>query len=245
MGKTFFQDMLCLLRWGFFQPAKLSDYMHSLHPDLKDHVGFSQQLWLAKQSPTVRRFLGLQFSVWVSLGLFSFLLMLSVRTMTSPARPFSWNEVGLEAVFGIVGSLMVAITLCAVGGVAVGVTGGAVGALLIGLSLGLAFGLIGVGTALVALGLAGGIVLGMIGPTFDHLRRPTLILSSWSYWGRAAVGFIFAAISVTLLGLVLGVSIGLTDIFFINTNARIALGVGFGLLGSLMLIASASLGHAL
>ena len=242
MVRRFSSDMFRLIRWSIFQPTKLSTYMQSLHPELTVYTGFIQQLWLARSSPAIRRFLGLQVTVWSLLGLLSFALMVVVRVATSSLITLSLGEVAFEAIFGIVGTLIVAVTLCAVGGVAVGVTGSVVGGLLLGLSLGLAFGLTGGGTAGVALGLAGGILLGIVGSIFDHLRRPTMVLSSWSYWGRAMVGFIFTAISVGLFALILAFVIALADILLATLVTRMILGAVFGLLGGGLVIISTSLG---
>jgi hypothetical protein len=168
--------------------------------------------------------------------------MVIVRVATSTFLTLSPAEVGFEAVFGIVGTLVVGLTLGTVGGVALAITGSAVGALMLGLALGLAFGLTGGGSAGVGLGLAGGIILGTVGSLFDHLRRPRLVLSSWTYWGRAMIGLIFTAISVALFGLILTFVIALVDILLVSLAFRIIIGALFGLIGGLLAIAATMLG---
>ena len=247
MERTFSEDMLCLVRWSFFQPKKLIRYMQSVHPLLTIHTGFLQQVWLAWHDKAVRRFLGLQFVIWLIMGLLSFLIMVIVRLSSSNSvLPLELSLVSeilyAEAAFGIVGTVTVGIALCVIGGVALGLAGSMVAALLLGLSLGLSFGLAGGATAGVALGLTGGMVLGMIGSLFDHLHRPAQVLSTVSYWGRATVGFIFTAMSTVLFGLALVILITVVDLLIIDLFPRIILGAVAGGIAGLILILGMFLG---
>jgi hypothetical protein len=220
----------------------LSYYLQALHPALAAHTGLAQQLWLARQAPAVRRFAGLLFLSWLSLGGLSFVVLLSVRLVMSSFAPISLAEMGLEAVFAILGSLIVAMSLGAVAGPAIGTTGGAIGGLLLGLALGLAFGLFNGGTVGATLGLVGGIVLGGVGSIFDRLRRPATPLSSWSYWGRAVIGLIFTAMGVAVFGTLLFFAVTFVSLFTVNAATRMAVGAVFGLLAGLLLLAAMSLG---
>ncbi len=245
MGQKFIGDMLYLLRFSMFQPAKVIAKMQSLHPDLTVQTGLIQQFWLAGRSAKVRRFLGLQITIWFVMGLLSFVLMVAVRVATGASATLTWVEVAFDAIFGLIGSIMVAAALCVVGGVPAGIIGSIVGGLLLAFALGLSFGLAGGSSAGIALGLAGGVVLGTVGATFDHLRRPNMELSSLSYWGQAAVGTIFGAINVTIFGLALSFAISIANTMVVDVTGRIGLGAIFGVIGGLMLMGAASLGMRL
>lgn len=242
MGQSLGRDLLCLLRWSFFQPGRLTAWLQTLDPTFEDHTGLARQLWLARRNRAVARLIGLQLLLWLGIGLVSFVVLVLVRLAVGSPIPLSLAEIGFEAVFGLLGSLIVAVTLLAVGGPAIGLTGSAVGGLLLGLALGLAFGLANGGTVGAALGLAGGIVLGAVGPLFDQLRRPASILSSWGYWGRALVGLIFTVISVALFGAVLTLAVSVLSLFTLAAPGRMLVGAGFGLLAALLLLAAMSLG---
>lgn len=235
MGHNFSEDMFYLLRWSFFQPRKLTAYMQTLHPALQAHTGFLQQLWLARHSPPGRRLLGLQFAIWGLMGVLSFVILVIVRLSTGPPQTFNRTEMMFEAIFSIVGTIAVALSLNVVGGVVLSTAGSAVGGLLLGLSLGLSFGLAGGGTAGIALGLAGGIILGTMGPIFDHLRRPTLGLSSLVYWGRTLVGFILITMSGIFFLLALATVITVVDVLIDKLYIRVILGAIFGLVAGLLL----------
>ncbi len=244
MGRNFLADMLYLLRWSFFQPTKTEAYIAGLHPALTARTGLSHQLWLALRYRGVRRLLLLQVALWLGMGLLSFGLMLTLRLSIGAPVTFSQGEMAFDMILlatGVLGTLMVAVALCMVGGLIVGVVGGTVGAILLGLTLGLAFN-VAQGSAGAGLGVAGGVVLGTVAPIFDHLRRAQMGLSSFAYWGRVSAGFIFTAIGIVVMGLILAPVATLTPLLPFGLAGRLLVGAGVGLCGSLILIAAISIG---
>ncbi len=232
----FFEDMLQLLIWSFFQPRQLETYLPTLHPSLTIHTGFIQQLVLAARHSTARRFVMMELIAWLILGLMSTLTISVVRlSMNSFEMILIWEAYAFDLIFGIVGTLTVAWTLTVIGGVSVGLAGAIAASLLLGLSLGLSLGLAAGSTAGIALGLTGSMILGTIGSIFDRLRRPTQRLSSWSYWGRASVGFLATAISTILFGVTLAIVIFVADVLINSLLIRLILGAGLGLLAALLL----------
>ncbi|MEM7345191.1 MAG: hypothetical protein AAF485_13175, partial [Chloroflexota bacterium] len=233
--RNFLYDMFYLLRWGVLQPPKLVSYMQTVHPDLTVHTGVTQQLWLALTSRDVRRFVLLQLALWLSLGVFSIILLLVIRLTFGSFRTLTLEEVGFEAMFSLAGTMILGIALSMIGGVISGVVGSTVGSIGLGLSLGLAFGLTGGTTAAAALGVSGSMVLGMVGSSFDYVRRGTIGLSSTAYWGRSIVGLIFTIICVTIFGLALGAALGVASAAPSTMIDQITVGVVFGIAGSFTL----------
>lgn len=239
MAGHFLIDAFDLLRWSFFQPRKVAAQMQTLHPDLTSQTGLSQQLWLAGRNPPVRRFVGLQITAWLLMGLLSFGLMFTIRVILGPSLSLTWAELSTDALLfllGVLGSVLVGVTLCMMGGVVVGVAGSGAGGVILGLSLGLALGLGQGGAAGAALGVSGGLILGTVAPIFDRLRRPAAGLSSASYWGRALMGLIFTAASIMLLGLILVPVFGLTLAVPFGQLEQLLIGAGVGLVGGFFLL---------
>ena len=56
MGQSLRRDLLCLLRWSFFQPGRLTAWLQRLDPAFEDHIGLARQLWLARRNRAVARF---------------------------------------------------------------------------------------------------------------------------------------------------------------------------------------------
>ena len=229
---SFFYDMLRLLRWSLFQPARLADHLRQLHPDLAVHAGLTHQLWLACRHVGVRRLLGMQVLLWLLAGLLGSGLFILVRAI--PPTPVTLIDVLLGLGLGLSGGLALGLAGSLCGDVSLSVTLSVVGGVLLGLALGIAFvtALGGVVFSL-AFALTSGIALGTFSPAFDHLHRRPMSLWGINYWGRALVGLIFVAIATVILALLLTVLVNWLGELAGQLKVQLALGLAIGLLGGL------------
>lgn len=233
--KRFFQDMLQLVRWSLFQPAKVERYVQTLQPGLAYHAGFTRQLWLAVRNAQARRFLGLQISLWFLAGVGGSALLIVIRAIPNlPAGP-TWVDMAFGLALGMSAGLTLGLAGSMVGDATFGVVLSVVGGILLGLTMGVALvaALGGVVFSL-AFVITSGIAVGMVSSLFDHLRQRTMDLWTINYWGRAVVGVIFTVVIVVAL-VVLTLIVGLTGSTSLSLESKVTIGAAIGLLGGLAL----------
>ncbi len=228
----FFRDVFRLLRWSLFQPTEVAIYRQTLHPDLADQAGLSRQLWLAWRSAPVRRWVGLQVTLWLLAGIVGSVLLIIIRA--APLIWPTWIDIVYGLAFGLIGSLTLGLAGSLSGDTVLGVILSVVGGIVLGVCLGLAFvaGLGGVVFSL-AFAVTSGVALGTYSASFDQMQRRFTSLWSIAYWGRALVGVVFTAVMVALLALLL--TLVVDRLYTPSFNSQVAVGAAFGLLGGLIL----------
>ncbi len=197
--KLFLLDLLRLLWWSFLYPTKLVAYMQTLHPDLTARTSGTNLLALIRHTPGVRRFVGLQITLWLWASMLGIVLIDLIVVANNPAKePSIGLVISFSLAFGLIGmivlSLMIGVTAVISLSVTLVLAVSIVSGVVEGTSNRVTTGLL----LTILSGVALGAAVGVAGPVFDRLQRPTINLSSFSYWGYALVGVVISGVAASV-----------------------------------------------
>jgi AAA+ ATPase superfamily predicted ATPase len=197
---------LLLLKWIYFQPSRLKHYLHRADPELYR----AQGLGPLGQSLRLPAYRGLYLTSILVLVLLSGGLVWLASVLQG--APLDWRVLA----FGVVGGLILGVTLIIAGSMAFGVASGPVFGVPFGVVFGLSFGVVFVVASDLALGLTGDAAFGLAGGVaFAMAVGVALVMAVGVTFGMAG------GVALTVL-LIVAVGIGFVVAFVVAGGETIA-----------------------